>query len=72
MPLREGLKKVTVTTMAAAWIKEVSATYLDYALADFDLMSSRRGVLEADGAALDSFVGNSKAGTSLYVYTVLV
>lgn len=58
--------------MATEWIRDVSATYLDFVPSAFDVMLSKRDQAEADGAAFDALVGGSKAGTTLYLYTTLI
>lgn len=56
----------------SAWIKDVSATYLDFVSNDFDAMLAKRGYPEVDGDAFTAFVGASPAGTTLYLYTTLL
>ena len=56
----------------SAWIKDVSATYLDFVSNDFDAMLAKRGDPEVDGDAFSTFVGASPAGTTLYLYTTLL
>lgn len=56
---------------AIAWIKDVGTTYLDFIPDDFDAMMLRGGA-DVDGGAVEAFVGSSKAGTALYLYTTVI